>query len=171
MSVADATQPTTAEPTVPQSSPALLPHPPLPQPPAPHLASVAPWNLPAPPPPPRLDGLGRDAGRLLAGAFAIAWVLCPAVEPLPAHDMDYPLWQLPIEIAALGTIIAAVVALWRGNRNSARYGLAAGVLMAVMTMVCPLAGHTPVGWWTWVQTGLSLAVMATSAVLHRYRIA
>ena len=72
-------------------------------------------------------------------------------------------------LATVGTIVAAVIALWRGSRNSARLGLAAGVFMAVMTMVCPFAGHTPVGWWTWVQTGLSLSVMATSAALLRFR--
>ena len=31
--------------------------------------------------------------------------------------------------------------------------------------MCPLAGHTTVGWWTWAQTGLSLFVLATSTVL------
>ncbi|CAA9247922.1 MAG: hypothetical protein AVDCRST_MAG52-1938, partial [uncultured Blastococcus sp.] len=130
---------------------------------------AAPWSPPARPAKPRRDGLDRDTGRLLAIGFAVAWILCPAVEPVPTHDVDYPLWQLPFELATLGTIVAAVVALWRGSRNSARLGLAAGLAMAVMTMICPLAGHTPVGWWTWLQTGLSLAVMATSAVLHRYR--
>ena len=169
MSVSDARQPTTAEPAASRPAPAPLPHPPLPRPPVLHPAPVAPWNLPKPPPQPREDGLGRDAGRLLAGAFAVAWILCPAVEPMPAHDMDYPLWQLPIDLAALATIVVAVVALWRGSRNSAWLGMAAGVLMAVETVTCTLAGHTPVGWWTWVQAGLSLAVMATSAVLHRYR--
>ncbi|SOE02729.1 hypothetical protein [Blastococcus haudaquaticus] len=168
MSVADAPQPPTVERAAPQPAPEAPPARPAhaAQPPEP----AAPWNLPAQRRPAlRADGLGRDSGRLLAIGFALAWILCPAIEPMPTHHVDYPLWQLPIELAALGTIVAAVVALWRGNRNSARYGLAAGALMAVMTMVCPLAGHTPVGWWTWVQTGLSLAVMATSAVLHRYR--
>jgi hypothetical protein len=167
MSVADAPQPTTTEPVAP---------PVLPTEPPPYLAHLptppvqpAPWAAPARPSASRRDGLDRDTGRLLAIAFAVAWLLCPIIEPLPPHDMEYPLWQLPIELATLGTIVAAVVALWRGTRNSARFGMAAGVLMAVMTMVCPLAGHTLVGWWTWVQTGLSLAVMATSAVLHRYR--
>jgi len=175
MSVADAAQPTTAEPAPPPARPVALPPswaqvprsspPPLPVSAVQHPAPVAPWNLPAP----RQDGLGRDTGRLLAVAFGLAWLLCPLVEPLPEHDMAYPLWQLPIDLAALATIVVAVSALWRGNRNSARLGMVAGVLMAVETVTCTIAGHTPVGWWTWVQTGLSLAVMATSAVLHRYR--
>ena len=164
MSVADAEQPATAErapqPTASAPQPGSLPRGPR---------HAAPWSPPARRAAPRQDGLDRDTGRLLAIGFAVAWILCPAVEPMPTHDVDYPLWQLPIELAALGTIVVAVAALWRGSRNAARHGMAAGVLMAVMTMVCPFAGHTPVGWWTWVQAGLSLAVMATSVVLHRYR--
>ncbi len=34
---------------------------------------------------------------------------------------------------------------------------------------CPLAGHTPVGRWTWVQTAMSLFVMAVGVALHRLR--
>jgi hypothetical protein len=124
--------------------------------------------LRAEPGPSRRDGLRQSTGRLLAGAFGVAWILCPAIEPMsPGEDVHYPLWQLPIDLAALAAIVAAVVALWRGSRNSARLGMAAGVMMAVETIVCPLAGHTPVGWWTWVQTGLSLFVMTTSAALYR----
>lgn len=110
-------------------------------------------------------GLGRDGRQLLAVAFAAAWIACPAIEPLPADDVHYPLWQLPIDIAAIGTIVVAVRALWRGSRRAAQLGVAAGVMMAVETIVCPFAGHTPVGWWTWVQAGLSLFVLFTSAAL------
>ena len=127
---------------------------------------VAPWNLPRAPRGPRPDGLDRDTGRLIAASFGIAFVLAPAVEPMPAEPMpDFPLWQLPIELAALAAIVAAVVVLWRGGRNGARLGAAAGVLMAALTIICPLAGHSTVGWWTWVQTGLSLVVLGTSAAL------
>ncbi len=114
-------------------------------------------------------GMDRDTGRSLAVALAFAWLLCPAVEPLPDHEMPYALWQLPIDLAAVASLVAAVVALWRGSRSAARLVLVAGVLMAVETIVCPLAGHTTVGWWTWVQTSLSLVVMATGVVLHRVR--
>jgi hypothetical protein len=113
----------------------------------------------------RQDGLSRDAGRVLSGAFALAFILCPTVEPMPEHDLPYPLWQLPIDLAALVSIVAAVVVLWRGGRNGARWGVAAGVLMAVLTAICPWAGHTPIGWWTWVQVAMSLFVMGTSAGL------
>jgi hypothetical protein len=88
------------------------------------------------------------------------------VEPMPDDDVHFPLWQLPIEIGTVGSMVAAVIALWRGSRHAPRLALVAGAFMAVMTMVCPLAGHTPVGWWTWVQAGMSLAVMATSVALH-----
>ena len=40
-------------------------------------------------------------------------------------------------------------------------------MMAVETIVCPFAGHTPVGWWTWVQTGLSLSVLGAGVVLRQ----
>ena len=114
----------------------------------------------------RQDGLSRRAGRLIAGAFAVAWILCPSVEPMPSGPMpDYPLWQLPIDLATIGSIVAAVVVLWRGGRLGARLGTLAGAFMAVETIICPIAGHTPVGWWTWTQTGLSLFVLGTSAVL------
>jgi hypothetical protein len=118
------------------------------------------------PPAPRPDGLSRNAGRLLAATFGIAWILCPAIEPIPTGPIaDYPLWQLPIDLAAVASIVAAAVVLWRGGRNGPRLGAAAGVLMAVETIICPLAGHTPLGWWTWAQTGLSLFVLGTSAAL------
>lgn len=167
MSIADAQNPVIAESTAPPAQPAVPAAHPA-QAPSPVVPSTA-WVPPAPGRSSRRDGLGRDTGRLLAGAFALAWILCPTVEPLPAHDVPYPLWQLPIDVATVVTIVAAVAALWRGSRNSAYFGMAAGVCMAVMTMLCPFAGHTPVGWWTWVQTGLSLFVMATSAVLLRLR--
>jgi hypothetical protein len=106
------------------------------------------------------------AQQLLGIAFALAWLAAPAVEPMPTDpETEYPLWQLPIDVAAVVTIVAAVAALWRGSRHAARLGIAAGVLMAVETIVCPLAGHTPVGWWTWAQTGLSLFVLLSSAAL------
>ncbi len=117
--------------------------------------------------PPHLRGPGRRSriGRPLAAVFAVAWLLCPTVEPLPAHDVPYPLWQLPIDLGAVASIVLAVVALWRGSRHAPRLGIAAGVFMAVETITCPWAGHTPVGWWTWVQAGLSLLVLFTSTAL------
>jgi hypothetical protein len=142
--------------------------------PPPSPVAHAPEPLPAPStplpgpagPPHRTDGLTPGAGRAIACAFLIAWILCPAVEPMPDGSFEhYPMWQLPIDGAALATIIAAVTALWRGSRHSARLGVAAGVLMAVETIVCPLAGHSPLGWWTWAQTGLSLFVLCTSVAL------
>lgn len=141
---------------------AVAPRPPVYLPPQ----RVAPWNLPRPPRAPRPDGLGWDTGRLVAASFGIAFVVAPALEPIPDGPLpDYPLWQLPIDLAALAAIVAAVVVLWRGGRNGARLGAVAGVLMAVLTIICPLAGHSPVGWWTWAQAVLSLYVMSTSAVL------
>ena len=107
---------------------------------------------------------------MLAVLFAVAWLACPMVEPMPVGDVHYPLWQLPIDLATVGTIVVAVGALWRGSPRAPRYGIAAGVMMAVMTMVCPLAGHTPTGWWTWVQTAMSLFVLLTSAALPRLRL-
>jgi hypothetical protein len=114
---------------------------------------------------PRGVSPGPVYGRPLAIAFAVAWLLCPAVEPLPEHEMAYPLWQLPLDLGTVGSIVLAVTALWRGSRHAPRLGIAAGVFMAVMTMVCPLAGHGPVGWWTWVQAAMSLFVLLTSATL------
>jgi hypothetical protein len=173
MSVADAPLPFSVAPPV-AAAPGPYPGPSVPsigpagpagpRPPAPLL----PEGLPARsrPQAPRPDGLRRTPGRLVAAAFGIAWILCPAVEPMPSGPLpDYPLWQLPIDVAALASIAAAVVVLWRGGRNGARLGAAAGVLMAVETIICPIAGHTTVGWWTWTQAGLSLFVLGTSAAL------
>jgi hypothetical protein len=135
---------------------------------------AAPWSSPgrsAPPPAPwtgvraRSDGLSQLAGRLIAGSFAVAWILCPLVEPLPTDDLPYPLWQLPIDLATLGSMVAAVVVLWRGGRLGALLGAVAGVFMLLETAMCPIAGHTTVGWWTWAQTGLSLFVLGTGVVL------
>jgi hypothetical protein len=117
---------------------------------------------PAPRPRPRP---GRTAGRVLAGAVALAWIACPAVEPLPADDVAYPLWQVALDLTALATVVAAVALLWRLSRHAPRATIAAGVLMAWETITCPLAGHTPVGWWTWLQAALSLAVLLTGTLL------
>jgi peptidoglycan/LPS O-acetylase OafA/YrhL len=147
-------------PSVPTTGPA---GPVGPRPAAPPSQHQQAWTQPRAP---RRDGLSRDTGRLLAVAFGTAFVLAPVVEPTPAVPMpEFPLWQLPIELAGLAAIVAAVVVLWRGGRNGARLGAAAGVLMAALTIICPLAGHSTVGWWTWVQTGLSLFVLGTSAAL------
>ncbi|WP_164704645.1 hypothetical protein [Blastococcus litoris] len=86
---------------------------------------------------------------------------------MPSGDLGPALWQLPIDLAALVSIVVAVTALWRGWRGSARLGALAGSFMAIETTICPLAGHTPVGWWTWTQAALSLSVMGTSAFLMR----
>jgi len=154
MSVADAPLPLSVAPPVATA----------PEPGQPPVQS----NVPAGnrPPAPRPDGLDRGTGRLIAATFGIAWILCPALEPMPTgHVPDYPMWQLPLDLAAVASILAAVIVLWRGGRLGARLGAAAGVLMAVQTIVCPIAGHSPVGWWTWAQTGLSLFVLGTSAAL------
>jgi len=166
VSVADAQHPPTTEPAVTSAPPA---DPPSRTRRPTSVAHAAPWALPVRRPALRRDGLSQDAGHLIAVGYALAWILCPVVEPVPDHDMAYPLWQLPIDLAASVTIVAAVRALWRGSRHSARLGMAAGVLMAVETVTCTIAGHTPVGWWTWVQTALSLLVMGVSVVLLRFR--
>jgi hypothetical protein len=152
MSVADVPAVGTASPSLPAPAPQPTPQ-------------SVPWTAATPRPAIRGDGLSATTGQLLAVAFGIAWVLCPLVEPLPTMDMPYPLWQLPFDVGTLVSIVVAVVALWRGARSSARLGAVAGIFMALETTICPLAGHTPVGWWTWTQAALSLFVMGTSAAL------
>lgn len=165
MTLADVPRPPAAEAApVPGPSPAARPAP----------APVRPWlSEPAARRTPAAEvgehGLSRTAGRLLAGLLALAWIACPAVEPLPEHDVAYPLWQLPIDLATVGTIVGAVVASWRGTRSTAPLTVAAGTFMAIQTAICPFAGHTPVGWWTWVQAGCSLLVMAIGVALYRIR--
>jgi hypothetical protein len=72
---------------------------------------------------------------------------------------------LPIDIAALVSSVAAVVAPWRGSRRAGDLGVAGGVLMAVETIICPGIGHHLMSPFLWVQTGLSLFVLLTSAAL------
>jgi hypothetical protein len=131
--------------------------------------SVSEWRAPGARRPAyrvRQDGLTQRTGQLVAAAFAIAFVLCPAVEPLPdGPSPDYPIVLVPIDSAAIVSIVAAVVVLWRGGRNGARLGVAAGVLMSVETVLCPVTGHHVMGWWTWAQAALSLFVLGTSAAL------
>jgi len=132
-------------------------------------ASVTPRPVPAPAiarPPHSTPGLGRGGRQLLALAFAAAWITCPVIEPVPdGPEPDYPLWLLPVDIAALVSIVAAVVALWRGSRRAGALGVGAGVLMAVETVICPGIGHHLMGPFLWVQAGLSLFVLLTSAAL------
>ena len=111
-------------------------------------------------------GLGRVGRQLLAIAFAAAWITCPTIEPMPdGPEPDYQLWLLPIDIAALVSIVAAVIAVWRGSRRAGAIGVAAGVLMAVETVICPGIGHHLMGPFLWVQAALSLFVLLTSAAL------
>jgi hypothetical protein len=99
-------------------------------------------------------------------AFAAAWITCPIIEPYPdGPEPEYQLWLLPIDLAALATIVAAVVAVWRGSRHAGRLSVAAGVLMAVETVICPGIGHHLMGPFLWVQTGLSAFVLLSGAVL------
>ena len=101
MCVADPFRPTAAG----SGSPPVhtIPSPPLP---APEPAAPAqPWSVTGWRVPDasrtagrlRQDGLSDRTGRLIAGAFALAWILCPSVEPMPRGPVpDYPLWQVPI---------------------------------------------------------------------------
>ena len=140
---------------------------PAPEPASP--ASIASQPAPAPAvaqPPRRSPGLGRVGRQLLAVTFAAAWITCPVIEPVPdGPEPDYPLWLLPVDIAALVSIVAAVVALWRASRRAGALGVGAGVLMAVETVICPGSGHHLMGPFLWVQAGLSLFVLLTSAAL------
>lgn len=128
---------------------------------------AAPSPMPRVAPPPRpLPGLGQVGRRLLAIAFAAAWITCPIIEPVPdGPEPDYPLWLLPIDIAALVSIVAAVSAVWRGSRRAGTLGVTAGVLMAVETILCPGTGHHLMGSFLWVQAGLSLFVLLAGAAL------
>jgi hypothetical protein len=103
---------------------------------------------------------------MIALAFAAAWVACVLVEPMPdGPHPDPPLWSLPLDLASLATLVAAVVSLWRGGRRGASWGIAAGTLMAVETVLCPVTGHHMVGPFIYVQAVLSVAVLLTSAAL------
>jgi hypothetical protein len=109
----------------------------------------------------------RESARtFLAAAFAVAWITCPLIEPTPnGPEPAYQLWLLPIHLAAVVTIVAAVAALSRGSRHAAPIGIAAGLLMCVETALCPGTGHHLMGTFIWVQTGLSLFVLLTSCAL------
>ncbi len=110
--------------------------------------------------------LTRTTRRLLAVAFAVAYMVCPSVEPDPnGPDPVMHWWHAAVDCASIAAICVAVVALWRGARRSPALGVAAGVGMVVETVLCPSSGHHALGWWTWVQTVLSAGVLATSAVL------
>lgn len=98
--------------------------------------------------------------------FAVAWVTCPAIEPVPNGPApDYKLWQLPVDVFAVAGIVAAVVALWAAHRWGPRLGVLAGIGMLAETALCPGSGHHVVGWYTWVQAALSVGVLVTSAAL------
>jgi hypothetical protein len=104
--------------------------------------------------------------RVLAVLFAVACVACPVIEPEPnGPQPDPPLWMLPVDLASLALIVAACVAVWRGSRRARLLGVLAGVGMAVETVLCPGTGHHLIGWYTWVQAGLSLFVLLSSAAL------
>jgi hypothetical protein len=152
-------------PEMPPSPGLIAPARPAPEPASPASVASQPERAGARPPH-RTPGLGRVGRQVLAIAFAAAWITCPVIEPVPdGPEQDYPLWLLPVDIAALVSIVAAVVALWRGSRRAGAFGVAAGVLMAVETIICPGIGHHLMGSFLWVQAGLSLFVLLTSAAL------
>jgi hypothetical protein len=128
---------------------------------------VRPAAVPGSPPEPRRDA-HRLAHQAVATLFAVAFVSCVMVEPLPnGPHPEPPMWTLPIEIAAFAAVVIACVALWRRSSRARVLGLVAGAGMAVGTVVCPGTGHHVVGWYTWVQAGLTLFVLLTSAALPR----
>jgi hypothetical protein len=91
----------------------------------------------------RQDGPSRDVRQLLALAFSVAWIACPLIEPTPdGPEPDYQLWLLPVDLAALATIVAAVTALMPGSRHAGLLGVATGVLMAVDTWCARASGTT-----------------------------
>jgi hypothetical protein len=103
---------------------------------------------------------------VIGTVYALAWIACPAIEPVPnGPEPSYELWQVPIDLLAIGSIVAACVALWVGSRWGARLGVVAGLGMIAETVTCPGSGHHLVGWYTWVQAALSLAVLASSVAL------
>jgi len=110
--------------------------------------------------PPRIQRRG------VAGTFAVAWIICPLIEPDPNGPNPVMQWWLAaVNVAAIAAICVAVVALWIGVRRAPALGVVAGVGMVVETVLCPGSGHHTVGWWTWTQGVLSLGVLATSIVL------
>lgn len=109
--------------------------------------------------------LSRTQGRVLAAAFAAAWISCPLVEPIPDGPEPALSWLDLIAVAGLVTIVAAVVTIARGTQRAAWYGVSAGVCMVALTITCPASGHHQVGWWTWWQSAMSGFVLVVSAAL------
>jgi hypothetical protein len=102
----------------------------------------------------------------MAVLIAVAFVTCLAVEPEPnGPHPEPPLWTLPIDLTLLAVIVAGCVALWRGSPRAHTWAIGAATALVFGTVLCPGLGHHVVGWYTWVQAGVSATALLASAVL------
>ena len=75
---------------------------------------------------------GRRAMRLLAVAFALAFVTCVAIEPVPnGPEPAAPWWGAVAALALVSLVLAAVVSLANGVRWAPLVGVAAGLGMVL----------------------------------------
>jgi hypothetical protein len=143
-------------------------------PPRPEARNAA-HHTPTPPPPemnePRSPGsvrrpLTRAIAWGLAAAIPTVIVIGTVVEPIPnGPEPVLPLWVDLLGFATILAALASLVALVAVQRAGVWLAAATSGGLLALTVTCPMSGHHLTGSHTYVQFGLSSALLATSALV------
>jgi hypothetical protein len=93
--------------------------------------------------------------RVTAVAFAVAYIVCVAVQPDPnSSNPPDPWWVTALNIASVATMLILLIALWVGAHHAPTLGVVVGIGMVAETFAYPNHTQDPFGWWTGVQAAL-----------------
>lgn len=117
----------------------------------------------------RMPMVSARACRLLAVVPVLAYATCVAVQPVPLGPSPVlPWWYGVVDIASLVALIVACIGLGRARGWAPTAVVVAGAGMIAETITCPASGHHQVlGWWWYLQWGLSAAVLLGGLLLRR----
>jgi hypothetical protein len=102
----------------------------------------------------------------LAAAIPAVIVIGTVVEPVPnGPEPVLPLWVDLLGFATILAALASLVALVAVQRAGVWLAAATSGGLLALTVTCPMSGHHVTGSYTYVQFGLSSALLATSALV------
>lgn len=132
-------------------------------------------SLFAPPPPHRSARLARWLGPeisrrsagIVLGAWALATVLLPVLEPAPAHP-ETSIWATLLGAAMTVGLFAVLAGLAIRRRAGLWVSAATAVVSIAAAVMCPISGHHRFGaWWLAEMAVLGGVAVATERALRR----
>jgi hypothetical protein len=122
------------------------------------------------PPPPRRTGRRWDDEISIAWAAAalLAWfaimTAIAEVQPAAADDFAGPWWALAMAVVFTALFMATVIGFAMRRRWAFGVSLVGAALLAADTIICPVTGHHPAGWWVAVPAVGSTGLLAMSVI-------